>query len=397
MPKAPKRLFAILAVAFAGFILSLVLTQHYYGVRSGVAGFHSMCERGSQWSCNTVAVSAEAELVAGMPLSSFAAGFFVLAFALGAFALNRFWRREALRGLAVLAGLGTIVCVVYLVIMVTRLHTGCLYCLGLDLSVLALLGLTLSLGPEGLRKHKLDARQWKTMAGVGALAFAVVVLGTRAFDSVQMSQDEVNARVKQILATSPVAVRSGPEYPSLGADPAPITIVEFSDFQCPFCRIGAFIVHTVQTLYPKDIRVVFRNYPLDPTCNPDVKHSVHAAACEAASLAWCAHQQKQFGPVYEEFFEKQALLTPGNLRGLIARVPLNAGELDACAKSDTVRTALRSDIEEAQRLGVSSTPTFFINGYRINGAFPVPVWKGLITELLARRKERQPVGYALAP
>jgi protein-disulfide isomerase len=100
-------------------------------------------------------------------------------------------------------------------------------------------------------------------------------------------------------------------------------------------------------------------------------------------VGWCANQRGKFKPVYEAIFENQESLKPGMPVQLAAAAGLDEGEIKACAASSEAMAAVTRDLEEGGRLDVQSTPTFFINGYRVEGALPLPVWSGLIERLSA--------------
>ena len=179
-------------------------------------------------------------------------------------------------------------------------------------------------------------------------------------------------------------MKTGEELPSIGPLSAKITIVEFSDFQCPWCRLGAFAVNSTINRYPHQIRIIFRNYPLDQACNPQFEQTAHPIACEAARVALCAQKQGKFETLYQELFEKQASFSPGRPAEIAKESGLNGIELQRCLDSPETSTAISNDIREATLLGVKSTPTFFINGHKMEGAYPVEAWNGIIDELLHR-------------
>jgi protein-disulfide isomerase len=132
------------------------------------------------------------------------------------------------------------------------------------------------------------------------------------------------------------------------------------------------------------VRVVFRNFPLDQACNRKVDRMMHAHACEAARAALCAHQQGKFAAAYEALFQHQESITSGS-EGVSLKLVQDAGadgsQLNGCVGSPETAAALSRDIEEGINLGISSTPTFFINGHR---TMPMPpaAWGKLIDELL---------------
>jgi len=162
--------------------------------------------------------------------------------------------------------------------------------------------------------------------------------------------------------------------PSLGPDDAPITVVEFSDFQCPFCR--RFHQDTYQALleaYPGQIRFVYRHLPLT---------SIHPDAYPSAVASMCAHEQDAFWPYHDKLFSSELLGREVYLQ-YAADLELDTQAFEACLDSDRNNELIQADSDFAINLGVNSTPTFFINGLAVIGAQPLDVFKQVIDKELA--------------
>jgi protein-disulfide isomerase len=163
-------------------------------------------------------------------------------------------------------------------------------------------------------------------------------------------------------------------YPSLGPDDAPITIVEFSDFQCPFCR--RFHDETYSDLlnaYPGQIRFVYRNLPLT---------SIHPDAMPSAVASLCANDQGVYWEYHEKLFSSESL-TRETFVQYATDLNLDVEEFNACLDSGKHDEFISKDMEFAFNLGVQSTPTFFINGLAIVGAQPLSSFTQLIDKELA--------------
>lgn len=163
-------------------------------------------------------------------------------------------------------------------------------------------------------------------------------------------------------------------FPSHGPEDAPITIVEFSDFECPFCR--RFHEQTYQALldaYPGQIRFVYRNLPLT---------SIHPNAMSAAVASLCAQEQDAYWEYHDKLFSSDRLGRAVYLE-YAAELELDVEEFTACLDSGKFDEFIQSDMEFAFNLGVQSTPTFFINGLALVGAQPLPNFKNLIDKELA--------------
>lgn len=163
-------------------------------------------------------------------------------------------------------------------------------------------------------------------------------------------------------------------YPSLGPDDAPITIVEFSDYQCPFCK--RFHDETYQDLleaYPGQIRFVYRNLPLT---------SIHPDAMSAAVASLCANEQNVYWEYHNKLFSSTTLGTDTYIQ-YANELNLNADEFTACLDSGKFDDFIAQDMDFAFNLGVQSTPTFFVNGLAIVGAQPLTSFQNLIDKELA--------------
>lgn len=152
---------------------------------------------------------------------------------------------------------------------------------------------------------------------------------------------------------------------ALGPKDAPVTVVEFSDFECPFCRSGAEIVREVLAKHPDDVRVVFKNFPIDITCNDAVQRQLHPFACRAAALARCAGQSNPdlFWRTHDLLFQATEL-SEDLLSRLPAELSLPKAKLESCAAAPATLAKVKEDVALGRNLGVTGTPTFFINGRR---------------------------------
>ncbi len=153
---------------------------------------------------------------------------------------------------------------------------------------------------------------------------------------------------------------------SKGPAEAPIRVVEFSDFLCPFCRnlAGAFSSFMPQS--QGRVAVFFKHYPLDQACNPVMTRTVHEGACELALGGICAEEQGKFWPYHDRIFA-QPPTNPSNddVVRFATEAGLDGKALSQCLSSASARAKLDRDIAEGRRLDVNSTPTVFVNGKRL--------------------------------
>lgn len=163
--------------------------------------------------------------------------------------------------------------------------------------------------------------------------------------------------------------------PALGPEDAPITIVEFSDYQCPYCQRAEVVLAELRSEYPERLRFVYKHFPLE---------SIHPRARPAAQAAACAGEQGRFWEYHELLFTAGAPMEEADLKSYAELLKLDRGRFEACRRSGRGDVPVARDMAEAQRLGVSSTPTFFINGIRLRGMPPITRLRQMIEDELAQ-------------
>lgn len=164
--------------------------------------------------------------------------------------------------------------------------------------------------------------------------------------------------------------------PSFGDKSAKVTIVEFSDFQCPFCAKGSDLLKEIKKKYGNKVQVVFKNFPLP----------FHNHAEKAAVAGLCAFQEnaQAFWKMHDEMFTNQDGLDLEGLKKLAKKIGLKAENFDKCLIENKTLDQVKADIEEGKKAKVKSTPTFFINGQLVNGAQPIEVFSEIIDEELSK-------------
>jgi protein-disulfide isomerase len=161
--------------------------------------------------------------------------------------------------------------------------------------------------------------------------------------------------------------------PSRGPANARVTIVEFSDFQCPFCQRAKPVLDEVEKRHPNDVRIVYRHLPLD---------SIHARARPSAEAAACAAEGNKFWEYHDRLFANTKALGDADLRKYAAEVGLDAATFDECVKTRRHQAAVEADVEEAKKLGITGTPAFVVNGILVSGYKTADEFDALIKEEL---------------
>jgi protein-disulfide isomerase len=178
----------------------------------------------------------------------------------------------------------------------------------------------------------------------------------------------------KVMIEPPRVTVSVDDDASRGPKDAPITIVEFSDYQCPYCARGEESITQVLQKYGDKVRVVYRDYPL----------SFHQNAEIAAIGAECAEEQGKFWEMHGAMFANQQKLAAADLVETAAGIGLNKDEFKACLDSGKYREEVQKDFKEGASYGVTGTPAFFINGVMVTGAQPPEAFYKIIDRELDR-------------
>ncbi|MGZ6131372.1 MAG: thioredoxin domain-containing protein [Myxococcaceae bacterium] len=165
------------------------------------------------------------------------------------------------------------------------------------------------------------------------------------------------------------------EGPSRGPKDAPITIVEFSDFECPYCGAAHDTVEQVMSTYAGKVRLVYRQFPL----------SFHPHAEKAAEASLCAADQGKFWEYHDVLFKNQKKLDPTDLKAFATEVGMDGQKFGQCLESGDKKKAVDADQQAGLAAGVGGTPAFFINGIFLNGALPIDEFKKVIDLELAAK------------
>jgi protein-disulfide isomerase len=164
--------------------------------------------------------------------------------------------------------------------------------------------------------------------------------------------------------------------PVLGSASAPVTIVEFSDFQCPFCQRVSPTLKRVRETYGDKVRIVWKDFPLT---------QIHPEAFKAGEAAHCAGEQGKYWEYHDRLFANQQALQPGDLKKHAADLELDTAKFDACVDTAKYGDRVREGVAQGSRLGVNSTPTVYINGRLLSGAHPYETFAAIIDEELSRQ------------
>ena len=201
------------------------------------------------------------------------------------------------------------------------------------------------------------------------------VLGQQAEqEAFQKLVGDLRAAAKVVEDLPPLRMPVEAKGFARGPASAPVTIVMFSDYECPYCSRGVQSVDAVRAKYGDKVRVVYRDYPL----------GFHKSAIPAAVAARCAGEQSKFWEMHDLLYANQQNLDPVSIEGHADKLSLDKAKFTACIQDPKHREAIQSDLNAGGLLGVDGTPAFFINGIKLGGAQPPEAFAAIIDRELAR-------------
>ena len=181
--------------------------------------------------------------------------------------------------------------------------------------------------------------------------------------------------IRVVMDSPRTTITVNPDDPSEGKADAAVTLVEYSDFQCPFCLRVMPTLKQLRAKYGDKIRVVWKDFPLT---------QIHPQAFVAAQAGNCAREQGKFWELHDKMFGNQSALQPDALKKYAADAGLDAAKFNQCLDSSKYEARVQEALSAGGRLGITSTPTVFVNGRIISGAQPIEVFQSVIDDELAR-------------
>jgi serine/threonine-protein kinase len=405
MPNARRTAAAVVLLVLAASLAGALLLKHY-GVGTPAL---ALCGEGQASGCDVVNQSAYAK-VFGVPLAAIGLVFYIAL--AGGLALSLFAaeaaRTAAARAALLLLALSLAVDLILLGVQAVKLEAYCTLCLltyalGAGAFALLLPDRRAALAPLSAGEGRLVVAG-ALIAGVSTAAaaatfqaalsgrpaapvFAAAAPAPAASASAGGAESQAEAQRLQAILDDPQkleryysdkAVKDFEQAkvesfdlagaPSKGPADAPLKIVEFSDFLCPFCKqLADWLKAAVLPQLGNRVVVYYKQFPLDTACNDTLKQQVHPGACAIALGGVCAAEQNRFWPYHDVVFAKLgSLKTRADAQRAAGDAGLDAGALGACMDKPATAERLRAQVREGSAAGVSGTPVVFLNGKRVS-------------------------------
>lgn len=398
MKSKPPGAVALLMLCVAGVAVAALLATMHYALLFGDLSFGAVC--GARGGCVQVIASRYGQW-AGLPVGLWGLWFYLVAAAL-VLALMLLPSDEApgyaraLWWLALLAVLADLHLGWMMAAHVGRLCILCVITYVINLAVLALTLRMLvrlriaAIGALPSPDASAEAppappspdrgRLVRLALTVATIASVAVTLGTAlAVSSAAERKERANrAGLLAYLKSAPPAGLPDGTAPRRGPDQASVTLVTFSDFLCEQCRELSRYLEIVAANHRDSLRIIHRHLPLDADCNPNAVSSPHPGACVLARAAECARRQGRFWAFHDAAFADEHGPSPERIERYAALAGLDLSELRSCMDDPSSLGQVRRDIALAESLGVHSTPTTFINGRAVVGAFKPWLWEDAI-------------------
>jgi len=215
------------------------------------------------------------------------------------------------------------------------------------------------------------------------LLLSVLTFATSMIISSRLSGDSPSGAQPTAVPSVPTGQAAQPNVdvditgsPVKGDKNAPVTIVEFSDFECPFC--GRYFTNTYSSIVENyidtgKVKYVFKHFPLN----------FHASAQKASEAAECAGDQEKFWEYHDVLFANQQALSVSNLKQYASDLSLDTDDFNSCLDSGKYAAKVKQDLADGQAAGVSGTPSFFVNGQKLVGAQPYSAFEQAIEAALS--------------
>jgi len=378
-------LIIVVIAALLGATLAALSTSQYLRIQHEGFEKESFCVISETINCDVVNASSYSEFL-GVPIAWWGLIYYLLLFGMSLYVLLSREDRRATASISWFMSVGGILYSAYLAyISFAVLKVVCIECLGMYLAnillfVFLFISMRMPVGDlPGLvvgyiralfgKRRDLGFRprifSHVVIIGLAFLIGWLVIANIQLRDKKAQEDIDVDQLVKYFYAQSLHQVDVNPEWSVWGNPDAKVTIVEFSEYQCPFCRVSAFNVKPYLHEFKDDLRYYFVNFPLDTACNDELSRQMHPVACFAAKAAICADKRGAFWSFHDELFRNQRKLSRDFILDLAEKRGWNREEFLGCIESPEVESRIKNELAAGRKAFVTGTPTMFLNGRKL--------------------------------
>lgn len=363
-----KWLAAAILTAVLGIIVSGVSISEYFHIHTKGLEEASFCAINEVVNCDIVNASSYATLL-GIPTAGWGLFFYITVGVIALYVRASREPKEVAGGFVLAMALAAILWTLRMAYVSTFiLHAVCIVCIAQYILNLFLLIASLFVSRLSFKERfpkifgKKIIPHVVTTAIIFGIGYVFTLSAVKNAAARQMNIDVpsmVNDHFKQSLYN--IKSEDLKDKPTWGSKDAPITIVEFSDFQCPFCRLAAFNIKPYLYEFRDKVKFAFLNYPLDNSCNQYVQTPMHQNACLAARAAICADQKGKFWEYHDGVFKNQQKISRELLVKLATDNGMEKAWFEQCMDSEESLNRVKEDVEIGHRIYIAGTPSVFIN------------------------------------
>ncbi|MBN2342724.1 MAG: thioredoxin domain-containing protein [Deltaproteobacteria bacterium] len=359
---------AIAVLLLVGIGLAAELTRIHANTHQNPE-FESMCAISDGLNCETVALSPYS-IFLNLPVSVWGLFGYLTIFAV---AVASLWKKAASPLYGAMFGLCTVAFLssaTLAFISFTKIDSLCLFCMGtytVNTLLMTLVTVALVRGQRNPIRSIVD--DITTLVRKPLLLGMLFIIGTAPIGvGYALITPYWQTAGFNEIPTLPTGVDTD-GYHWVGAQTPKVTIIEYSDYECPYCRTAHRQLRELISHYAKDVRLVHRHFPLDQKCNPRVRQKFHQFACHFASAAECAAKQDKFWEMNDAIISSQDHQKPQTIdvEKFAIQLGIDRSEFDNCMKEETVQKDILRNINAGINDYVSATPTFMVNGQKFKG------------------------------
>ncbi len=396
------------AGALFGAILSILSTLQHLRIASEGLERASFCAISDTINCDIVNASSYASFL-GVPISWWGLCYYMVLGFLALFAFFSKKERRASVSVAWFMSCGGILYSIFLAyVSAIILGVVCIECVGMYLANIVLfvflfIALNIPIGgmPRFIRDYikavfgkesnlgfKPKIIKHAIVIGAVFLIGWILITTIPAKETNRYGAASIDEKLDAFYMRSLHDLQVNPEWAVWGDPNAKVTIVEFSEYQCPFCRIAAFNIKPYLQEFKKDVRYYFVNFPLDNACNDMMERPMHPLACYAAKAGICAQERGDFWCFHDDLFRSQSALSKKRILDLAAKKGWDRNEFEACINSPETDARVKREIAAARSIYVTGTPTILLNGRKLRYWRDPKFLQKVVKEEIKRVKKR---------